>query len=68
MNARASYTIPLPTGLRPVSGAYEPVPFVVALGQAFSFGWRKELGKKRGHAEVSRIESLKGAPRRSTRA
>ena len=68
MNARASYTIPIPAGLRPVSGAYEPVPFVVALGQAFSFGWRKELGKKRGHAEISRIASLKGAPSRGARA
>lgn len=68
MNARASYTIPLPMGLRPVSGAYEPVPFAVALGQAFSFGWRKQLGKKRGHAEISRIESAKGQARRRSRA
>jgi len=60
MNARASYTIPLPAGLRPVSGSYEPVPFAVAIGQAFSFGWRKKLGG-RGRPAVSRIGAFKAS-------
>jgi len=68
MNARASYTIPFPVGLRPVRGAYEPVPFAVAIGQAFSFGWQKKLGGGRGHPAVSRIDSGKPKTRRGARA
>ena len=50
---RGSYHIPMPIGLRPVFAASEPLPFTAALGQAFSFGWCKEIGSEGGHAEVS---------------
>ena len=59
---RGSYYIPMPIGLRPIFSGYEPVPFTAALGQAFSFGWRKEFGKRRGHAEVSMRDPKRGIP------
>ncbi len=58
---RASYTVPIPMGIHPIFGGYEPIPFTAALGQAFSFGWRKELGRKRGHAHVALIKEQRTA-------
>jgi hypothetical protein len=57
----------MPIGLRPIYDAYEPIPFTAALGQAFSFGWRKELGRKRGHAEVARHDPRPAAGGKSRR-
>jgi hypothetical protein len=62
---RGSYYIPIPIGLRPVYDAYEPIPYTAALGQAFSFGWRKEFGKKRGHAEVAWHDPRRALPKKA---
>ncbi len=64
---RGSYHIPMPIGLRPIFSAFEPLPFTAALGQAFSFGWCKEIGNKAGHAEVARHPSRSARPRKSSR-
>ena len=57
----------MPMGLRPIYAAFEPLPYTAALGQAFSFGWYKEVGNERGHAEVARHSPRPARPKKSSR-
>ncbi len=63
--SKGSYDIPIPLGLRVVCEDTEPIPFTAALGSAFFFAWRKSLGRKRGHPEISRVEESRPRARRS---
>jgi hypothetical protein len=65
--AKGSYDIPIPFGLRVVYEDTEHLPFAAAIGGNFFFAWRKSLGSKRGHPEISKLEAPCPKPRKTPR-